>query len=263
MKANVLDLNGKPKSQIELPAIFKVPVRPDVIKRSYLALESHTRQPYGSDPMAGLRTSAHYHGKRRVRYTMMMVNKARRPRLHRTSTNMMWRVRRIPSSVKGRRAHPPLIEKVWDQKINDKERRLALNSAFASTVSHDFVCLRGHIIGEIKLPIVVEDDIQKLKRSKEIEQLLSKLGLEKELERVKEKKVRAGKGKMRGRKYKRKVGPLIVVGEDKGIKNAGKNLAGVEVKNVKNVSVKDLAPGASPGRLTIYSKSAIEYLKGS
>jgi large subunit ribosomal protein L4e len=263
MKANVLDLNGKSKGQIDLPNVFKESYRPDLIKRTYLAIKSHKRQPYGSDPMAGLRTSAHYHGKRRVRYTMINVDRARRPRLHHTATHLMWRVRRIPSSVKGRRAHPPLVEKSWEQKINDKERILALRSAIASTTSQELVLLRGHaVLPEMKLPIVIDDEIQKVKKSKDIEGFLSKIGLDKEMERVKEKKVRAGKGKMRGRKYKRRVGPLILINEDKGVSKAGKNLAGIEVKNVKDVSVEDLAPGSVAGRLTIYSKSAIEYLKG-
>ncbi|MGC8812751.1 MAG: 50S ribosomal protein L4, partial [Candidatus Aenigmatarchaeota archaeon] len=84
----------------------------------------------------------------------------------------------------------------------------------------------------------------------------------KEIERIKEKKIRAGKGKARGRKYKRKVGPLIVVTEDKGIGKAAKNLPGVEVCRVEKLSVEKLAPGASAGRLTIWTKSAIAKLGG-
>jgi len=85
--------------------------------------------------------------------------------------------------------------------------------------------------------------------------------LKEELERIKEKKVRAGKGKRRGRKYKRKVGPLIVISEDKGIVKAAKNLPGVDVCFVENLNVELLAPGGQPGRLTIWSNSAIEKLK--
>jgi large subunit ribosomal protein L4e len=242
--------------------VFSEKHRPDIIKRAYLAIQSHNRQPYGSDPMAGKRTSAHYHGKRRVRYTMMNVDRARRPRLHNTSTHLLWRVRRIPSSVKGRRAHPPKTEKIWGQKINDRERKIALKSAIASTINPDLVSSRGHKINGMKLPIVFDDDIQGIKKSKKFKELLNSIGLEKEMARVKEKKIRAGIGKVRGRKYKRKVGPLVVINEDNGIKKAGKNISGVEVKNVKNISVEDLAPGSVAGRLTIYSKSAIEYLKG-
>ncbi len=262
MKVNVFDIKGKSSGQIELPEVFIKEIRPDIIRRAFLAIQSSSRQPYGSDPMAGLRTSVHYHGRRRIRYTMMMVNKARLPRIHGASQHMSWRVRRVPQSVKGRRAHPPQTMKDWVQKINRKENILAFKSAFAATSSLDYVKERGHIVDGIKLPIVVKDDVESLKRTKDVKELLINLGLEKELERTKERKVRAGKGKSRGRKYKRKTGPLILVSEDKGISKAGKNISGVDVRSLETLNIKDLAPGASPGRLTIYSQSAIKALEG-
>ncbi len=67
---------------------------------------------------------------------------------------------------------------------------------------------------------------------------------------------------MRSRKYRTKKGPLIVVSEDKGIGKACKNVPGIDISLVKDVSVEDLAPGALPGRLTIWSKSSIEKLSG-
>ena len=117
------------------------------------------------------------------------------------------------------------------------------------------------INGIEELPIVVVDDLQKISKTKELEEFLKKIGLEPELERAKERKIRAGKGKMRGRRYKKKIGPLIVVAQDEGISKAGKNLPGVDVCLVENLNVELLAPGAMPGRLTIFTKSAIEKLK--
>lgn len=262
MKVNVLDLKGKSSSQIEIPELFTKPIRPDIIRRSFLAIQSSLRQSYGSDERAGLRTSVHYHGKRHMRYTMMMVNKARLPRIHRGSPHMNFRVRRVPQSVKGRRSHPPKTMKDWVQKINKKENLLALSSALAATASSNFVKERGHIIDGIKLPIIVKDDVHSIKKTKEVKEFLINLGLEKELERIQEKKLRPGRGKMRGRKYKKKVGPLIVISEDKGLIKSGKNISGVDVRLVDALTVKDLAPGANPGRLTIFSQSAIKGLKG-
>ncbi|MEJ4711124.1 50S ribosomal protein L4, partial [Enterococcus faecium] len=74
------------------------------------------------------------------------------------------------------------------------------------------------------------------------------------------KKIRSGKGKMRGRKYKSPKGPLIVVGEDKGISLGARNHAGVDVVLVENLNAELLAPGTHPGRLTVFTKSAIEKL---
>ena len=65
---------------------------------------------------------------------------------------------------------------------------------------------------------------------------------------------------MRGRKYKRKVGPLFVISEDKGIARAAKNISGTEVVETKKVGAIHLAPGTHPGRLTIFTESAIKKL---
>jgi large subunit ribosomal protein L4e len=189
------------------------------------------------------------------------ISHARLPRIH-TSGYLNYRVRRVPQSVKGRRAHPPKTMKNWVQKINKKESLLAFKSALSATVLDDYIKERGHLINGIKLPLVVDDKIQLIKKTQDVKEFLINLGLEKELERTKQKKVRKGKGKRRGRKYKRKIGPLIVAAEDKGIKKGGKNISGVDVRLVKELTIKDLAPGSNPGRLTIYSKSAIKSLEG-
>ena len=42
---------------------------------------------------------------------------------------------------------------------------------------------------------------------------------------------------------------------------AAKNLPGVDVVTVDNLNVELLAPGTHPGRLTIWTQSAIEKLK--
>jgi large subunit ribosomal protein L4e len=263
MKVDVFDLQGNAVEKIELPEVFSEPVREDLILRAFLATMSKKRQPYGTDVMAGKRSSAHYHGVRRERWTMMNREMARMPRLHgKIPPHLMWRARIVPQAVKGREAHPPKVEKVFAQKINKKERKKAIRSAIAATAIRDFVLKRGHKVENLKeLPLIVDDKIQEIKKTKELEEFLKKIGLEKELERIKEKKIRAGKGKARGRRYKRKVGPLIVIAEDKGIGKAAKNLPGVDVCRVENLSVEMLAPGASAGRLTIWAKSAIAKLR--
>lgn len=263
MKVNVFDLNGNAIEQVELPEVFKTDFRPDLIQRAVLALQSHRKQPFGSDPLAGLRTAVHYHGKRRERFAMINIDRARLPRIHGSSPHLAYRVRRVPQAVKGRRAHPPKVEKVPYQKINKKENKLALKSALAASANLEIVKQRGHLLRNVKaVPLIVSDDIQSVAKTKEIEKILSNLGLKDELERVKERKVKAGKGKLRGRKYKEKKGPLIVVKGDKSILKAGNNMPGIDVKNVKKISVEDLAPGALAGRLVIFSKSSVEELKG-
>jgi len=173
----------------------------------------------------------------------------------------MWRPRFAPQVKGGRQAHPPIAEKIWEQKINRKEKRKAIMSAIAATANKELVKKRGHKFEGKELPIIIEDKIQEIKRTKEMVEFLKKIGLEKELERTKKKKIRAGRGKARGRKYRIKKGPLFVITEDKGISKAVKNLIGADVCRVENLSTEYLAPGAMPGRLTIFTKSAIEKLK--
>ncbi len=262
MKVNVLNLDGKPVEEIELPKVFEEPVRKDLISRAVLVSQSNRRQPYSPDIMAGKRTSAHYHGVRRTRYSMMNREMARLPRLHaRTVPFLTMRARFVPQAVCGRRAHPPLVEKVWGQKINKKERRKAIRSAIAATAVKQLVLERGHQVHDVKeFPIIVDDKLQELKKTKDIIQFLKKIGLGKELERINEKKIRAGKGKSRGRKYKRKIGPLFIVANDNGINKAVRNIPGCAVCKVENLSAENLAPGTSVGRLTIFTKNAVEKL---
>jgi large subunit ribosomal protein L4e len=264
VKTNIFNLEGKIVGEIELPKVFEEPIREDLIQRAVLAIWAARRQPYGTDILAGKRTSAHYHGARRTeRWTMMNREMARLPRLHgKIPPQLMWRVRFVPQAKGGRTAYPPKVEKIWEVKINKKEKRKAIRSAIAATACKDYVLARGHKVEKIeKLPIVVEDDIQKISKTKQLVEFLEKIGLGDELKRIKVRKIRAGKGKTRGRKYKVKKGPLIIVAKDEGISKAAKNLPGVDVCLAKNLNTELLAPGTVSGRLAIFSKSALELLR--
>jgi len=260
MKVDVFDLEGKPKDKIELPKVFSEQIREDLIRRAVVATMSKKRQPYGTDTEAGQRSSAHYHGYRRHRYAMMGKEMARMPRIHgKAPPYLYFGARNVPQATKGREAHPPKVEKVWELKINRKERIKAIHSALAAVASKSTVQKRGHRFdGEV--PIVVEDKFQELKKTKDVIEFLKKIGLQKELQRISEKKIRSGIGKLRGRKYKRKVGPLFVITEDKGILKAAKNISGTDVVEAKKIGVVHLAPGTHAGRLTIFTESAIKRL---
>ncbi len=262
MKLHVLGIDGAQKGEMTVAKAFSEKVRTDLINRAFLAEMSETRQPYGTDPYAGFRTSAHYHGLRHYKYSMMNREMARMPRIHGRVGFMSFTARRVPQAVKGREAHPPKVEKVWREKINRKEWLKALNSAIAATADKSFMTSRGHKIEGVKsIPVIVDDKIQEIKKSKELRLLLEKLGFEKELERTAETRARAGRGKTRGRKEKVRRGPLIVVSEDNGILKAANGISGVEAVKLSNLSVRDIAPGAKPGRATIWSKSAVEMLE--
>jgi large subunit ribosomal protein L4e len=246
--AKVFDLNGKEISKIRLPQIFKTPNRPDVIKRAVVAIQSHRFQPQGRDPMAGKRNTAESRG--------VGLGIARVPRLKERGQRAAF----APGTVGGREAHPPRAEKKIKKKIPKKEMRLALRSAVAATASKEIVASRGHVVDDVPdFPLVVVDDIQSLKKTQDVEEALNNLGVWSDIFRVKEsRKVRAGKGKMRGRKMKQAVGPLLIIAKNEGVAEAARNLPGVEIAAVENLNAELLAPGTHSGRLTIWTSSAFE-----
>ena len=260
MKIPVYSLNGTVKGDVKVEKAFSRPVRDDLIKRAVLAEKSKTIQPYGADPIAGKRTSAHYHGRRGIRMSMMNREMARMKRIH-GSGGLNMRARFVPQAIKGIKAHPPKAEKKWKLKINKKERIRALLSAASASSRKDVVAKRGHAVDTVKhVPLVIEDKMQDISKIKEVRVILEKLGLKKELERCAKKKVRAGRGTTRGRKYKVKKGPLIVVGNDNGVIKASRNLAGVDVIEAGNLSVSMIAPGAHAGRLCLWTESAVKMM---
>jgi large subunit ribosomal protein L4e len=163
--------------------------------------------------------------------------------------------------VKGRLPHPPRSEKVIYRKINVKERKLALDTAIAFTGDSNAVAWRGHKTGKLKFPLVVSDELESLEKTAALESFLEVLGLADEMRRIYGGvKRRSGTARMRGRTTRKKVGPLIVVSNDRGVGKAAKSIPGVEVASVDNLSVLPLAPGGVAGRLTLWTASAIEVL---
>lgn len=251
MKVNVYSMEGEVKEEMELPAIFNEEYRPDLIKRAVISSQTARVQPWGNDPMAGKRTSAKGWGSGR--------GAARVPRIKNGA-----RAAFVPMAIGGRQAHPTRAEKNHHEKINIKERRYAIRSAVAATTNKELVEKRGHVTDDIEqFPIIVEDDLCSIKTTKQTREIFENLGVMDDIERAKaSKKIRAGRGKTRGRKYKKGKGPLVVVDEDKGISLGARNHAGVDVVCVENLNAELLAPGTHPGRLTIFTKSAVEKLGG-
>ncbi|EJN58661.1 50S ribosomal protein L4 [Halogranum rubrum] len=243
MQATIRDLNGDDAGTLELPEVFETHYRPDLIKRAVLAAQANRKQAYGADKLAGMRTPAESLGSGR--------GMSHDPRENGVA-------RRVPHAVSGRKAHPPKVEKELGKKINDKERKLAVRSAIAATANPELVSERGHQFDDdLELPLVVSDDFEDLLKTQEVVDLLQTLGVYADVERSDEnKKVKAGRGKTRGRKYTRPKSILFVTSEKPS--RAARNLAGADVATAADVSAEDLAPGTHAGRLTIFTESALE-----
>ncbi len=249
-KANVYRIDGTVKDKIDLPDIFNTPYRPDIIRKSFNALRSNKRQSYGADPLAGTKHATASVGKGRGR--------SRVPRLTQGRTAAL-----APCVVGGRRAHPPKAEKNWREKINKKEKLLARNSAIAATADKEIVSKRGHKFDEkITLPVIIDDEFEKIKKTKDVIDTLEKIGIYDDVLRsVNGKHIRAGKGKTRGRKY-RTPKSILIVSTKNNLEKSSNNLSGVDIAKPDQLNIEHLAPGGDAGRLTILTKSALTHLGG-
>merc|ERR1719226_50711 len=148
----------------------------------------------------------------------------------------------------------------WHRRVNVTQKRHAVVSALAASSLPSLVMARGHRIGEItELPLVVSDGIESVTKTKQAVETLKKLGCSEELQRlIDSKKVRAGKGKMRNRRYTMRRGPLVVYNEDNGIVRAMRNIPGVETASVDRLNLLKLAPGGNFGRFIIWTESAFK-----
>ena len=246
MQVKVIGKSGKMGAEIAVPDIFSEPYRPDIIKKAVLAAQANRLQPYGPDRTAGTLSSGHSWGSGR--------GAAHVPRLKNGSRAVV-----VPQAKGGRASHGPNPHRIYTEKINDKERLKAIRSAVAATVNPELVKARGYKY-EGPLPVVVDDEIQSLTKTKEVVDMLAAMGFEADLIRAKEKKVRAGRGKMRGRYYQKKVGLLLVIAEDNGIGIAARNVPGMDVATIDELNAEMLAPGTHAGRLTLWTEGALKLL---
>jgi len=240
MKATVYSLEGKALKQIDLPALFESPGREDLIRRAVLSEESKLYQPKGNYKFAGLETSARYRGRKEDFGSGKNKGIPHLP--HEVLPGgQLGKVKRVPHAVKGRRCHPPKPEKKIIELLNKKEIRKAIISALAMVADRKVVTSRCHTDIGVSLPIVMEDSFEKLAKTKDVSAVLEALNLL----RFVEKACRTGTK-----------APLIVVSGGTVLK-AARNLPGVDVVCVEKLQARHLAPGAHPGRLTLFSEAAI------
>jgi large subunit ribosomal protein L4e len=158
--------------------------------------------------------------------------------------------------------NPNKVWRKWYRKVNVTQRRYATISAIAATGIPSLAMAKGHKIENVpEFPLVVEDSIQGLKKTKDAAGVLRKLGAWEDVERVKSsRRFRAGRGKMRNRRRVQKRGPLIVYEKDDGISMAFRNIPGVTLLPVDKLNILKLAPGGHVGRFTIWTQGAFDAL---
>lgn len=251
---HVYSLDGDVVKSVELPPVFHSAVRTDLIRRAVTAFQANRRQAYGPHAEAGMHHSVRWAGKGH--------GVSRVPRIRGTMIGAQ-----APGTVGGRRAHPPRPDRIWTQKVNMHERGLARNAALAALKDSSLVASRGHRFpDDLTLPVIVEDGLESIEAddttTREGLRILNHLGLLPDIQRAKEgRHVRAGRGKMRGRRYRQPRSLLVVVKEAKKVRRLFGNLPGVEVVSPAALNAEVLAPGGDPGRLTVFSEGALEALR--
>lgn len=245
----VYDVEGKAIKKIRLPELFAYPIRKDLIRRAFHSAHTARIQPKGRDPLAGKRRTAESWG---IGYGV-----ARVPRLENGRAVF------APMTRGGRLTFPPTTLKKIHEEINKKEKRLAIISALAATANIEFVKKRGHKVNVNSVPIVFKDDFINLSTTREVKEVLKKIGIWDDVVKAQKRtRIRAGKGKMRGRRYVEPKSFLAIIHtKEASVLKALRNLPGVDVVTPDLLSILHLAPGGVPGRLVVITESALEILK--
>lgn len=255
MKSQVFDLNGNKIKTVDLPEIFSVRIREDLAQKYYEASKQFA--PHSPSPLAGRRGSAsgtisHRRHEWKGHYGKG-ISRVPRKAMWRRGEQFYWIGAEINMARGGRAVHAPLLVRRL-LKINKKEKLIAMHSALGATTQIDYVKRRYENLhnASIDLPLVIASPLKEIKSKQFIEFLRKVLGDNFEIA-LKQKKIRAGKGKLRGRKLKSNAGLLLIRGSDEKIK-----MSGIEIKSVKDVEIRDLYP---LGRLTLYTEHALKELK--
>ncbi len=257
----VISLDNTSSEDIELPSVFSQEINTEILKRAYESEASKRFQLKYTDPLAGMRKSTELTKRRRSYKTVYGRGYNRTPKkvLSHIGTSFSYVAAEAPHTVGGREAHPPVSTKVLAKKMNKKELSLAIRMGISASSKKEFVS-KFHRSDAIDLPIVIDNRINSLAKTKDARKVLSSIGLSEELERIKQKKIRAGKGKFRGRKYKRKLSLVFITTDTT---NASKSLSNMNiiVKKPDSLSISDVTNAGRPGRLLIWTKDAIMSLK--
>merc|ERR1712209_364270 len=237
-----------------LPAVFRAPVRPDIVSMIHNEVAKNRRQPYCVSEPAGHQTSAESWGTGRA--------VARIPRVRGGGTHRSGQAAFGNMCRGGRMFAPTKQWRRWHRKVGVAQKRYAMCSAIAATGVPALVMAKGHVIDGIpEVPLVVADSVQGFTRTKQAVEFLRRNKAWADVAKVyATRRMRAGKGKLRNRRHVQKLGPLVIYDQDQGVTKAFRNIPGVDVIQVDNLNLLKLAPGGHVGRFCIWTGSAFKKL---
>lgn len=151
---------------------------------------------------------------------------------------------------------PLKVWRRWHRKVNVNQKRHAIASALAASAVTPLVMARGHKCEQVaEFPLVVEDKLESYEKTKEAVAFLKRFAMYEDVQKVADSKsLRAGKGKLRNKRFRVRKGPLVIYSnENVKLVQAFRNIPGVEVANVNRLNLKSLAPGGQVGRFIVYT----------
>lgn len=252
---SVFSLTGDKAGETTLPAVMTAPLRPDIVQFVHTNMNKNNRQAFSVNIHAGKMAVATSWGTGRA--------VARIPRVGGSGTSRSGQGAFGNMCRGGRMFAPTKTWRKWHRKINTTQKRYAVASALAASAVPALVMARGHVIDDVpEIPLIVENAVESTKKTSQAKDILVAIGAGGDVDKAaNSKQVRAGKGKMRNRRYTLRRGPLIVYASNDGLEQAFRNLPGVELCSVDRLNLLQLAPGGHMGRFCIWSQAAIEKLE--
>lgn len=245
---------GEASGSTCMPAVFTAPIRTDVVHSVYTNMSKNRRQPYAVARLSGMQSSAESWGTGRA---VSRIPRVPGGGTHRSGQGAFGNMCRG-----GRMFAPTKIWRKWHRKVPLQQKRYAVVSALAASALPALVMARGHAIEDVaEVPLVIDNSVESMAKTSKAVGVLKRLGAYDDVERVKyTRKLRAGKGKMRNRRFRQRKGPLIVFDKDEGITKAFRNLPGVDYCKVDRLNLLQLAPGGHVGRFIVWTEGAVDKL---
>ena len=222
---SVQAVEGENSQNAALPAVFVAPIRPDIVQFVHSNMAKNKRQAYSVSEKAGHQTSAESWGTGRA---VSRIPRVPGGGTHRAGQGAFGNMCRG-----GRMFAPTKIWRRWHRKINVNQKRYAVASALAASAVPALVMARGHRIEKVpEVPLVLSNDVEGIEKTSTAVKLLKQFGAYDDVEKVKaSRNIRAGKGKLRNRRYVSRRGPLVIYGtEGAKLVKAFRNIPGVEVR---------------------------------
>merc|ERR1711907_920578 len=172
----VVTVQSESGKQVQLPAVFLAPIRPDIVQFVHTSMNKNKRQAYAVNKDAGHQTSAESWGTGRA--------VARIPRVPGGGTHRAGQGAFGNMCRGGRMFAPTKVWRRWHRRVNLQQKRMAAVSAIASSGIPALVMARGHRVNNVEeLPCVLDDSVEQVENTSKAIEILKSVGAYDDVER--------------------------------------------------------------------------------